>query len=98
MEDGYSSDLELDRVDVNGNYCKENCRWTTGGEQAYNQRRSSKNSSGRTGVSFYTSRCQWEAYISFNNEFIKLGYFNSFEDACKAREEAELKYYGYTKE
>lgn len=28
----------LDRIDVNGNYCKENCRWTTMEEQCSNKR------------------------------------------------------------
>lgn len=30
--------LELDRINVNGNYCKENCRWITHKEQSYNRR------------------------------------------------------------
>lgn len=32
----------LDRIDVNGNYCKENCRWATKSEQTKNQRKNVK--------------------------------------------------------
>ncbi len=31
--------LSLDRIDSNGNYCKENCKWSTVKEQLNNQRR-----------------------------------------------------------
>lgn len=35
---GYTDDLTIERVDVNGDYCPENCKWITLAEQRYNLR------------------------------------------------------------
>lgn len=38
LKSGYKDGLSIDRIDVNGNYCPDNCRWITMQEQQKNKR------------------------------------------------------------
>lgn len=89
----------VERVDVTRGYSKDNCIWTDDlSMQSYNQGMDKRNSSGKTGVSFDSGRNKWVAGIGYKNKSIYLGRFDTFEEAVNARECAEVKYYGFTKE
>lgn len=42
LANGYAENLTIDRIDVNGDYCPENCRWITWMEQCNNKRENIK--------------------------------------------------------
>lgn len=87
----------LDRVDPNKDYNKENCRWIDRSMSNFNRRRLDKNSSGRTGVMWAENCSRWIARITKDSEEFVLGYFVSFKAAVRARENAEIIYFGELK-
>lgn len=98
MEEGYEDGLEIDRIDPNKGYCKENCRWVDHVIQCFNTRKRKDNTSGKSGVSWNQKQQAWEVYINIHKERIRLGFHEDLELAVHIREEAELKYYGFIKE
>ncbi len=88
----------INRINGSKLYSKETCEWATLSVQSFDQRRKKTNTSGRTGVSWDKARNKWQVRINKDNKIITLGRYDDFELACLVREEAELKYYGFTKE
>jgi hypothetical protein len=77
--------LTLDRINNNGNYCKDNCRWTTQAVQTRNTRLiNSRNKSGYRGVSWSKNAKRWASAIVVSRKQIWLGNFIDKLEAAKA--------------
>lgn len=79
----------LDRINPNGDYSKDNCRWASCEMQSINKGVFRNNTSGTKGVSFDKKAKKWKAYIYSNYQLIYLGLYENIEDAKTARSNAE---------
>lgn len=87
-----SEKYQLDRINNDGNYCKENCRWVLPKDNC-NNRTQYKNKTGFTGVVENTSKKgRYSSYYNVNRKHVYVGTFDSPEEAYKARIEAIKKY------
>ena len=91
---GYKEGLSLERVDVNGNYCKDNCSWIDVKDQAKNRRKPKNNTSGFTGVDTYFNksgtmyyRVRWVEHGKNMSKYFSTKKFeDAYETACTFRE------------
>lgn len=90
-----TEDIKIDHIDRNPlNNKKINLRYCTTQQNNMNISLSKNNTSSITGVCWHSQVGKWRAYIMLDRRQINLGLFDDFEDAVKARKEAEQKYFG----
>ena len=89
LVNGWNKNLCIDRIDNNGNYEPDNCRFVTYGVNNKNKRLlMSTNTSGYRGVT--RERNKWKAYLYCNSKRKHLGYFiNKITAALKYNEAAK---------
>ncbi len=83
LNNGYKNNLSIDRINNNGNYESNNCRWTTKDIQGQNTRRLiSTNTSGYRGISKRAKK--WIAQIGVSGKHIYIGIYLTKIEAAKA--------------
>lgn len=76
------------------NNIRDNLRIVNSEENSMNRKPLKSNTSGTTGVNYDKRRQKWYARIGVNFKVLYLGRYDKYEDAVKARKEAERRYYG----
>ena len=91
----FPKDKDVDHINHNTtDNRKKNLRVCLHRDNQKNIKLASDNTSGVTGVHWDKTRNSWFASIQSNNKTINIGRFTNFDDAVKARKEAEEKYFG----
>ena len=88
-----SSSHSIDRIDVNANYNPKNCQWATLSMQSRNKK---INSIQGVGIRYQSPSKKWHTYIRVDGKQRHIGSFASRDEALRARDQAELDYWGYT--
>ena len=94
LSNGYAEGLSIERIDVNGNYCSENCTWATQEEQCNNMRRNIRITYlGRT-----QTLARWAKELNINydalRERYKRGTFPPTEENAHRRRNKLIEYQG----
>ena len=86
MANGYADDLTIDRIDVNGNYSPENCKWSTTKEQSLNKR--SWSNTDFAGITYDQKNRRYRVYLRYQY----LGSRRSLQEAIDLRNQRDRRH------
>jgi hypothetical protein len=90
--------LSIDRVDVNGHYCKDNCRWSDNGVQSHGRRKltykNTTNPSRFIGVVWHKFSQKWRMKLVFKGKTIVDKNFTDDVEAAILYDKLSKEYYG----
>ena len=85
-ESTYIEGMTMDRINNDGNYEPNNCRWADASTQVLNQRMRRTNTSGYVGITWVESKLKWVSRITTEKKRILLGDYKTIEEAVLARD------------
>lgn len=90
--------LSIDRIDVNGPYCKDNCRWSDNGVQSHGRRKliykNTTNPSRFIGVVWHKFSGKWRVKLVFKGKTIVDKNFTDDVEAAILYDKFSKEYYG----
>lgn len=92
MGNQFEKGLELDRIDTNGNYTKENCRWVSRSVNCHNRRKRKGSTCSSIGVSMHGPK--FRAVLCVDGVYKLRKTFNNEYDAALAYDDVSEQIYG----